>query len=43
LAAARARARELLDAALAILSGLPVSEARRSMERLFDFVLTRDQ
>jgi octaprenyl-diphosphate synthase len=41
--AAQARARELLDAALAILAGLPVSEARRSMERLFHFVLTRNQ
>jgi octaprenyl-diphosphate synthase len=41
--AAQLRARELLDSALAILSGLPVSEARRSMERLFHFVLTRNQ
>ena len=41
--AARDRARVLLDAALSILGGLPVSEARRSMERMFHFVLTRSQ
>jgi len=42
-AAAHARARTLLDEALAILGGLPVTRARRSMERLFHFVLTRSQ
>jgi len=41
--AAQVRARELLDDALAILSALPVTEARRSMERLFHFVLSRNQ
>ena len=41
--AAQARARVLRDEALAIVSALPVTEARRSMERLFHFVLTRDQ
>jgi octaprenyl-diphosphate synthase len=42
-AAAHARARALLDEALAILGGLPVSKARQSMERLFHFVLERNQ
>jgi octaprenyl-diphosphate synthase len=42
-AQAEARARELVGAALAILSSLPPTEARRSMEGLFQFVLSRNQ
>jgi octaprenyl-diphosphate synthase len=40
---AQARAKELLDSALADLDVLPPSEARRSMVRLFHFVLARSQ
>ena len=39
----RARASELVEAALGILAALPPSDARRSMESLFRFVLTRSQ
>jgi len=42
-AEARARASQLLDAALAIVQDLAPSEARRSMEQLFRFVLARNQ
>lgn len=42
-ARAQARANELLDEALAVVSKLPPSDARRSMERLFHFALARNQ
>jgi octaprenyl-diphosphate synthase len=41
--AARARARALLDVALESIASLQPSDARRSMERLFRFVLERNQ
>lgn len=40
---AQARASELLVEALAIVSSLPASDARRAMERLFQFALARKQ
>lgn len=42
-AQAEARARALVDSALGILASLPPSEASRSMEGLFQFVLARNQ
>jgi octaprenyl-diphosphate synthase len=42
-AQAQARAQEHLHGALALLGELPPSEARRSMERIFHFVLARNQ
>jgi octaprenyl-diphosphate synthase len=40
---AHARAKELVESALALVGTLPPSEARRSIERLFLFVLAREQ
>jgi octaprenyl-diphosphate synthase len=42
-AQAEARARALVESALEIIAGLPPSDASRSMEGLFQFVLARNQ